>query len=475
MPGEGVKPPTPIRSSWILNLISVLGIFVTLAVLRSLSVHHVDNVSLRDSNRPGPTYFDQSSLHTLNENKVDVAYKQGEAEADKARESVKAVPPKFDRRQEQQELEDAAKLNSQAPIMSVPTSTTIGTPPKQVVVKKEETAIAAPAIKSTSEQREELSPLPKHERGVYSGLYRPDFRDSNEQYAGAWFAPKRRVLESTKDIKAVINLEGATMSVGGRGIKYEGRIGLMTRDFFDFQVLHLSSTTNQLPSNDKRLLDALLTQMQATVQALRQRALDSLKYPAHEQPDERLKKHTVALIPYCSKSVSSNSFERFQFDIRRLFFEATFWSVHRYIPHIIVTFPSQMDFLALESMKLPIWKTVDMQALFNVSALDHEPKSTKLLPKQSLLFLIEKLENTNLSEFSEFNYVYYTEADLVLQLRSEWGILDTLDTPDGGSYVVTPHRMQTIALPKAYPNLLDVWSRSGNPHRIYPKRYAMSL
>lgn len=51
-----------------------------------------------------------------------------------------------------------------------------------------------------------------------------------------------------------------------------------------------------------------------------------------------------------------------------------------------------------------------------------------------------------------FRYVYYSEQDQLVYIRSQIHIMDALDR-QRRSLIVTPHRMQTILLPSVYPHL----------------------
>lgn len=77
----------------------------------------------------------------------------------------------------------------------------------------------------------------------------------------------------------------------------------MSRDFFDFQVVHLSSTTNQLPRMTNRALqDELIIRMNKTVE--RFKALSSkqgqelLQFRMNENRPRMI--NTVVVLPYTS-------------------------------------------------------------------------------------------------------------------------------------------------------------------------------
>jgi hypothetical protein len=299
----------------------------------------------------------------------------------------------------------------------------------------------------------------------YSGLYRAD--GEHESYAGAWLAPKKRLLDSYRQLNRTTNLEGSTMAVSGYGRRQDPRVAIMSRDFFDFQVLHLSVTTNFVESIGRaggpatfgeRLKSRVHEQMVQTVRELA-RPLSSMG--AHG--DLRLLNHTIALIPFTGFAASTDKSE-FQAKIRKLYFQATFHSVYRYIRTIIVTVPTQNDFDVLVSMKLPIWKIFNFKARYDLKVNTEHPLSTVRLPKHSIMHVVGKMQSD--PAYSRFRYVYYSEGDLVLHVRSEAQLLDALDR-SGGNFAAAPHRMQSNPLPKAYePDLQSLWSH-GQPHKSH--------
>lgn len=308
-------------------------------------------------------------------------------------------------------------------------------------------------IKKTLQTNVTIKPTPKE---IESGLYRPDTSKSLEHYAGAWLAPRKRFFDSKMRIKAIRSLEGASFSVAGIAAQNDPRVALMTRDYFDFAVQHLSSTTNQLPSGStNEFLETIVEQTEGIIARLKARAEVPKDHATHVNPlsdDPRRLMLTVALIPFCNRAASVDprletaTMNAFQRTIRLLFFEATFWSVYRAFSNIVVTVGTDADLKTLLSLKLPIWKTVNMKALFNESAPVRAKGSVHFLPKESLLFLLEKLEDPRAVDFQPFRYIYYTEADHVLQIRNPDQMYNAMDM-SGGKYVIAPHRMQVCAAP----------------------------
>jgi len=308
-----------------------------------------------------------------------------------------------------------------------------------------------------------------YEHVDYSGLYRAE--GEHESYAGAWLAPLKRLVSSYPQLNRTTNLEGSTMAVSGYGRRQDPRITVMTRDFFDFQVLHLSVTTNFIDSISrgggpsaftKQLFDRVHDQMVRTVQQL-EMPLDKMQ--GHGDP--RLAQQTVALIPFTGFAASTDKNE-YQANIRKLYFKATFFSVYRYIRTVVVTVPTQNDYDVLVGMKLPVWKILNFKARYNLKVNTEHPLSTVRLPKHSIMYVIDKMRSS--AAYSKFKYVYYTEGDLVLHMRSEKELLDAIDRSHG-EFAAAPHRMQSNPLPKAYSkDLQSLWSYSA-PHRFHLQRF----
>jgi len=308
-----------------------------------------------------------------------------------------------------------------------------------------------------------------YEHVDYSGLYRAE--GEHESYAGAWLAPLKRLANSYPQLNRTTNLEGSTMAISGYGRRQDPRITVMTRDFFDFQVLHLSVTTNFIDSISrgggpssftKQLFDRVHDQMVRTVQQL-EMPLDKMQ----GYGDPRLAQETVALIPFTGFAASTDKNE-YQANIRKLYFKATFFSVYRYIRTIVVTVPTQNDYDVLVGMRLPVWKILNFKARYNLKVNTEHPLSTVRLPKHSIMYVIDKMRSS--AAYSKFKYVYYTEGDLVLHMRSEKELMDAIDRSHG-EFAAAPHRMQSNPLPKAYSkDLQSLWSYSA-PHRFHLQRF----
>jgi hypothetical protein len=282
---------------------------------------------------------------------------------------------------------------------------------------------------------------PQRKNKQFSGIYRPP---SAELYAGAWLAPKKRLMKDAKHIEGIVNLEGASHHL------VLNDVSVMTRDYLDFQILHLSSTTNNFPNIFAvKHQEELLHRMKGTVAAL------EMRNPAKQQfryKDRRILDQTVVIIPYSNIPASQHldstrsQFAAFTVKMRELYLQATFWSNYRVFPKIIIACGSPGELASVKQLDLPAWKYVDLSAGLT---------NRHLLPKQSLLYVISKLSGRNVTtldedkEWQSIQYVYYSEADEVLTSRYMpyiYALMDRLN----GEVAVVPHRMQVCILVSLY-------------------------
>ena len=265
----------------------------------------------------------------------------------------------------------------------------------------------------------------------------------------------------------------------------------MTRDYFDFEVIHLSSTTNILQNDNNDISDELLYRMNQTVQALSINTKHNKKTKNNHKTIKknrqnnaqsyRWRKQTIAIIPYSERSASNTIQTKFSANIRRLYFIATFWSIYKHIPYIIVTTMTTHEQNIVYSLNLPIYKVINVMSDIHASNI-HPSNITEevswLLPIKSLLYVMNNTEgsnntNTNITSaavdigttnttttsniWGNFKYVYYSEGDLILHMRNIrhlYNILDKTTTYNDnniGSISLIPHRMQTIPLPQSFP------------------------
>lgn len=324
----------------------------------------------------------------------------------------------------------------------------------------------------------------------FSGIYTPMQGDTVEHYAGACLIPKERLWKTQERIEhtAAGFLEGVGFALCGNDLRMEDRITVMTRDYFDFAVTHLSSTTNQLPiDTNEKLNRILLDQVKSMVDAIkfeatknttRAKIMSNTKDNGFSEKsnqmkakfvamfnqelkedhlissrggDARLIKNTAALIPFALNPASADK-GSMQIEIRRLYFLATFWSVYRHIPKIVVTVGTKKDHAMIQHFisktALPVWKVIDLSDLFDPTVGADDPKTLLGLPRESILEVTRRTKNPGALNFHNIHYLYYTESDLILMSRPsvQTDMMDTLHD-SGGTFALAPHRFQSMPIP----------------------------
>lgn len=257
----------------------------------------------------------------------------------------------------------------------------------------------------------------------HSGLYLVNTTLLTKDYAASWLVSRKRFINAEKNIRLAKDLETATFRVTRQNCKNCNT--LKTRDFLDLMVEHLSPYTNHIPDLDPVLFNMALKRVEANVLALRHPRQTTIS-------DSRLGR-TVAILIYSSNSYSKSKFSLHK-TIRPAFFQATFWSVHRYIKHILVYVASSTDANVVKSMDLPY----SMLTVVS-TALDFKNR-TSLLSRDSLLHALEGFKTEN-SSFFRYQYIFFSEGDQILHMREPTVLFDTIDD-SGGTFMVVPHRMQ---------------------------------
>lgn len=314
---------------------------------------------------------------------------------------------------------------------------------------------------SGSNQVEELSPK-------VSGVYSPNIKRSGsaEDFAAAWLITKDRFLASKQFLDASTNMAGVSFAV--TRAKCRGCHTMLTRDYFDFLVEHLSTTSNQIPHSNKVVFDVFYKRIQKVVTELKELAT------VRPESDPRLNV-TIATLIYSSITFSRPQ-ATLQANIREPYFEATFWSVYRYIPHIVVFVATDYDRKAVEEMKLPALEIKQLEV-----PRDHKNR-TVALPRYSLSWLdscmrkgreggadsskqleldweredSKKQKRMTISRdesggwaYDEFQYVFFSEGDQILHMRHADMLFDTLDAGQS-KLVIVPHRMQVLIFSLVY-------------------------
>jgi hypothetical protein len=283
----------------------------------------------------------------------------------------------------------------------------------------------------------------------FSGFYKPNLRESYEIYAGSYFTTKEELFDSYKRIPRVKNLEGVTTSL------VESHKAIMTRDYFDYSVVHLSPTVSQL-------LTASIKNSYSSIQRRTALSNDALRSSVGTVPtDPRMMDETVAIMPFSTIPASMfNGDNDYQNAIRANLFSSTYWSIRRYIKHVIIFTGRKKDREYLDKMGIDPWKVVDLSHHYNDHVrVDGDPGSRKLLPRDTIIHVYNNMLNGE-GQWGKFKYIYYSEGDLLLMLRHPNKLMDAMDTFNDKHIVLAPHRLQTQALPQGYPNLLSMRTKA---------------
>lgn len=256
------------------------------------------------------------------------------------------------------------------------------------------------------------------EDNSFSGFYSPNVRYSLESYAGAWLLKRDVFMTLDRMIDTMNSLETASTMV----VQNHRITPIMTRDYFDFQVEHLSSTTNQLQNHNAD--EILLHRLHSKGRNLRRIAEKS-----HEKQT-----NVLVIIPFSFNAASEASTAKSMLQkLRWGFFVNAFFSIHRYFPHVVVFVSSEAEKQHLLDNSIPAAAVI---------VLPHDPSDKGWQhPRQSLRYTYNLLQED--SSYNWVDAVYYSEGDQILHLRNGATILNTLMNFRGQKEIaIVPHRMQ---------------------------------
>ena len=279
---------------------------------------------------------------------------------------------------------------------------------------------------------------------IFSGLYEPNLFYNAEDFAASFLISKARLLRSELRIKSVgdKSFEDSCLYIIRHDFKNcTNCITTMTRDYFDYMVEHLSSTTNNVLLPNRKIYDKLIAKMKRTRDLLRRASrLDESSYQS------RRGHQTLVLIVYSSSALNSNTkkFDLHERQIRRYYFEATFWSTYRHFKNVAIAVGNGYDAGIVESLSLPYHSILNL--LDDQYVKENDPRPN--LPKYALLQLIDLLKHE--TKYNEFQYIMHIEADNILHIRSKEDIFDAIDIMQG-NLILVPHRMQTLPTAKGFP------------------------
>lgn len=283
---------------------------------------------------------------------------------------------------------------------------------------------------------------------LFSGFYVPNTTFAAENYGGSWLTSRHKLLMTELILFNARAMEHISLMVTGTAYDSDA-VALLTRDYLDFHVEHLSSTSNMLLS--QQATDRHVETLQRRLRLLKAHIEREPRYidPAKGAADARISQQTLVVVPFNLNRVqktSSHSSPASERLLRLLCFRVTIWSIYRYFPNIAVGAATVGDVELLRSLDLPhvahkegMLKVIDLSRTFHAEG--HQILNYRMLPKMLILHVINLLKMH--PGWSHFRYVYYTEADQPLYARSLPHAFDAIDK-DRPHVSIVPHRFQVF-------------------------------
>lgn len=152
---------------------------------------------------------------------------------------------------------------------------------------------------------------------IFSGVYRSDYRKTGaaEDFAASWLISSKRFNESKQRLSGSSNMAGVSFAITRE--KCKNCVTLLSRDYMDFLVEHLSTTSNQIPHSDKHVFELYKKRMKVISEHWKNISYDRI------EKDIRLDQ-TIALLIYSSISFSRPRVipsQQYHISIRKYFFE----------------------------------------------------------------------------------------------------------------------------------------------------------
>jgi hypothetical protein len=261
----------------------------------------------------------------------------------------------------------------------------------------------------------------------FSGVYQPNLDHSMELYAAAWLVPRQGFLDSKPFMETVGNLEGATFSVVANGRE---PLALMTRDYFDMFVEHLSAYTNLASS--KPLTVLLIKRMTDSVRHYK-RIIEKIQHRHQSKAERPFHNNTVVILPFTLRAHGADPIPNTE-EIRRLFFQLTYYSVCLHFPNLAVAVEDEFHLAELQKLDL----MVTPFHIFKCYRQAGEEFVKYNLMKDMLNKTYNELSSS--PDWAHFEYVYFTESDQILHLQHEKEMYDMLKDNNDTLFMV-PHRI----------------------------------
>lgn len=264
---------------------------------------------------------------------------------------------------------------------------------------------------------------------IFSGFYAVNSKIATNDFAAAYISSRKHFILSKNKISNSRGMAGATFSVIRN--KYWNTEILNTKDILDFCVEHLSSFSNKIPKAFPVLFDSEIYRMSKNILQYR---LNLKKFAIEKNKQENYRsKQTAGILIYSSNSFSTDQ-SIFQSRMRYYYFILTFLSAYKHFDDIFIFVASEEDEKNVKSMDLPF------KQIFNLQIPRDEKNRTTTLPRDSLLYFIDKLEN-NHPDFLKYKYIYYSEGDQIVHIRGLNNFYDIIDN-SFDQFLIVPHRLQ---------------------------------
>ena len=251
----------------------------------------------------------------------------------------------------------------------------------------------------------------------FSGFYHLNSRKNSDYYAGAWLLSVKRFLLHESAIRTISNLEGTSVMLVDKRNKAYGQDEIGTRDYFDYFVEHMSSTTNNMKRSFFNVISKELSTNAEILYQQSRNTSDQSKYLDIRQ------NQTLAFLVYFSNTIAVTSKDIRHSQIRQSFLNITFWSIYRYFPHIAIFVGRQEDYASVQNFRLPCFAIENVYNNLTFNNAKEFKSKMQLIPQLALLRVNGHLKT---DWKSKFNYVYFTEGDQLLHLRHIPQIFDAI-------------------------------------------------
>ena len=234
----------------------------------------------------------------------------------------------------------------------------------------------------------------------FSGFYTPPIErgvnaSGSEDFAAAWLVSKSRLVFADKEIRATAKFSMASATFAVVRSNCRGCKSLLTRDYFDYMVEHLSSTSNRIPHGSKIIYNITSGRLRSTL-------VDLMRLPTRSSEDPR-SQDTLGILVFSTRAFSAYTTPE-QANIRIDYFMVTFYSVYRYFNKIDIFVATDDDATIVNNMRLPYRKLVVVP-----TPVDQNKRNPGLV-RLALQTIVDGIDTP---DWSWVKYVYFTEGELL--------------------------------------------------------------